>query len=79
MKIYSEKYPEGIEILWENKADQRWIDYLEWQGQLVNDSMFVIKGNCDYQGWTYALFLDGERTPLLNPRSPYGKPTAMTA
>lgn len=81
MKLYTEHFPEGIKILSENKADHhhRWIDYVEWSGKLVNNQEFVIKGSCDYQGWTYALFLDGERTPLLNPRSPYGKPTAMTA
>ena len=78
--IYSKKYPEGIEILQEKRTDtNRWIDYIEWSGELSDGSHYVIKGNCDYQGWRYSLFIDGERSPLLNPRSPYGKPTAMTA
>lgn len=78
MKIYTQKHPEGIEILQDKRTDgYQWIDYLEWSGELIDGQEFVLKGNCDYQGWTYALFLDGERTPLLNPRSPYGKPNAM--
>ena len=77
MQLYTEHFPEGIKILSGNKADQRWIDYVEWSGKLVNGQEFVIKGNCDYQGWRYSLFIDGDRWHLLNDRSPYGKPNAM--
>ena len=78
MKLYTQNNPEGIEILQEKRADAAlWMDYCEWAGILSDGSQYVIKGNCDYHGWRYALFVEGERTALLNPRSPIGKPSAM--
>jgi len=78
MKIYSEKHPQGCEIAREARVDdKRWIDYMEWQGQLSDGSQYILKGTCDYRGWRYVLFIEGERTALLNDRSPSGKPSAM--
>lgn len=74
MKIYSEKHPQGCEIVRETRVDSRsYIDYMEWQGELADGSQYNLRGNCDHTGWSYTLHIDGERYAMLNPRCPSGK------
>lgn len=75
MKIYSEKHPQGCEIVRETRVDDgRFIDYMEWQGVLEDGSEYNLRGNCDHTGWSYTLTLDGAPCAMLNPRCPSGKP-----